>query len=367
MSDPDREDYLNGLERDANRALSTGDHTTAIDLATEAIDFLGAEPDTDHEAVFTWRAFRGRALTDARRWFDAEREFLALLHERTEHESLTSRAVLRVRGNLARAVALSGRVAEGIDIAERLLDDRRRLLGEDHPETLDSYGHLAHFHHLAGDHEASADRYRDLLERRRRVLGEDHPITEQTRVNLAAVAARVPTIDAIEELRQRADTCRERDGDDAPSTITAEAHLSRALLRAGHHDEALTVARRVQFARERMSGSNDIGVLTARHTVARALMATGATHEGFRELIALSIAMPLDINEPHDFAVGIVSDIIEYAFMITDSGDDLNIIEYSWAERCWRTLRQAQGNIPADHPAHEVLSEYEGFLDSTPD
>jgi hypothetical protein len=68
-----------------------------------------------------------------------------------------------------------------------VLADRRRVLGEDHPDTLASYAVLAWLEGLRGGYERAAELYRQVLAGRRRVLGADHPDTVATAGELAQV------------------------------------------------------------------------------------------------------------------------------------------------------------------------------------
>ena len=63
---------------------------------------------------------------------------------------------------------------------------RQRLLGEDHPDTLESAHNLAADLRELGELTAARDLDRDTLERRRRVLGQDHPDTLSSARNLDA-------------------------------------------------------------------------------------------------------------------------------------------------------------------------------------
>jgi Tetratricopeptide repeat len=75
--------------------------------------------------------------------------------------------------------------------AARALDEdtlarRRRVQGEDHPDTLASASNLATDLTDLGEHQAARALDEDTLARRRRVLGEGHPDTQQSVRNLAA-------------------------------------------------------------------------------------------------------------------------------------------------------------------------------------
>ncbi|KAJ7698317.1 P-loop containing nucleoside triphosphate hydrolase protein, partial [Mycena rosella] len=65
--------------------------------------------------------------------------------------------------------------------AERLqlavLQDRRDILGEDHPATLWAMSHLASTYHKLGNLKEAEELELLVLEKRRKILGEDHPDT----------------------------------------------------------------------------------------------------------------------------------------------------------------------------------------------
>jgi hypothetical protein len=72
------------------------------------------------------------------------------------------------------------------DLDQDTLDRRRRLLGQNHPDTLASASELAIDLRNLGQERAARDLDQDTLDRRRRVLGEDHPDTLATANKLAA-------------------------------------------------------------------------------------------------------------------------------------------------------------------------------------
>ena len=78
-----------------------------------------------------------------------------------------------------------GRHTESRDLNQDTLARRRRVLGHDHPDTLNSAHNLAIDLRALGEVEAARDLDRDTLARRRRVLGEDHPHTLASAANLA--------------------------------------------------------------------------------------------------------------------------------------------------------------------------------------
>ncbi len=79
----------------------------------------------------------------------------------------------------------AGRVAEAIDMLTELLNDRTRVLGPDHPDTLDTRHNLGHWLGKAGRVDEAIDMLTALLNDHTRVLGPDAPLTVSVRNNLA--------------------------------------------------------------------------------------------------------------------------------------------------------------------------------------
>ena len=64
---------------------------------------------------------------------------------------------------------------------------RRRVLGEDHPDTLGSLNNLAFLYKSQGQYDKAEPLYVDCLAKRQRVLGDRHPHTVMTRSNLTVL------------------------------------------------------------------------------------------------------------------------------------------------------------------------------------
>jgi hypothetical protein len=69
---------------------------------------------------------------------------------------------------------------------EDVLARRRRILGEDHPDTITAAGNLAATLWALGDYPGACTIEEDVLARRRRIQGEDHPDTITAAASLAA-------------------------------------------------------------------------------------------------------------------------------------------------------------------------------------
>ncbi len=147
---------------------------------------------------------------------------------------------LNSRNSLAAAYLAAGRVAEATRLFEQILVERQHTLGPDDPETLTSRNNLASAYQDAGRSAEAIRLYEVNLETRERLLGDSHPSTLNSRGNLAAaLLAAGRATEAIPLLEQTL-AGRERVlGPDHPDTRTSRRNLARAYLDAGRVAEAI--------------------------------------------------------------------------------------------------------------------------------
>ena len=129
-----------------------------------------------------------------------------------------------------------------VRIGERLLADRQRVFGPNHPDTLTARNNLATAYRAAGRIDEAITLHEQTLTAYERVLGPDHLDTLASRNNLAnayRVAGR--TGEAI-TLHEQALAARERVlGPDHPDTLAARNNLAIAYRVAGRTGEAITL------------------------------------------------------------------------------------------------------------------------------
>ena len=74
---------------------------------------------------------------------------------------------------------------EAAQLFEETLDIRKRVLGPEHPDTLESMNGLAVSYWSLGQMKAAAQLFKETLEIRKRALGPEHPDTLQSMNGLA--------------------------------------------------------------------------------------------------------------------------------------------------------------------------------------
>ncbi|KAB1976843.1 tetratricopeptide repeat protein [Streptomyces triticiradicis] len=131
------------------------------------------------------------------------------------------------------------RKEHGVDAAAQLLEERTRVLGPAHPDTLQAWASLAYERGMAGDSAGAAATQEELLDACLRVLGPDHPDTlttlgvlahwrDEAEDHFGAVAAWKKLLAARVRVL----------GPDHPDTITAWYLLASSLEKAGDSDGA---------------------------------------------------------------------------------------------------------------------------------
>src|SRR5271166_4872415 len=158
---------------------------------------------------------------------------------------------LNSRNSLAAAYLAAGRVADAIPLFEQTLAGRERLLGPDHSDTLTSRNNLASAYQDAGRAAEAIPLFERTLATRERLLGVGHPRTLSSRSNLAAAyrdGGRVA--EAISLLEQ---TLADRERvlrPEHPDTQTSRKNLANAYWDGGQVAEDIPPVEQVVAGRE---------------------------------------------------------------------------------------------------------------------
>ncbi|MFJ5234494.1 tetratricopeptide repeat protein [Kitasatospora sp. NPDC088391] len=177
----------------------------------------------------------GRSLGESGRADAARDHFQALTDTTAHHLGPDHPDTLTTRHHLAHWRGQAGDAAGAAAALADLLADYLRVLGPDNPHTLNAQHNLAHWRGEAGDAAGAAAALADLLADRLRVLGPDNPDTLTTRGNLARWRGQAGDVagatTAIADLL--ADYLRVL-GPDRPDTLTIRHNLAHWRERAGN-------------------------------------------------------------------------------------------------------------------------------------
>jgi len=138
---------------------------------------------------------------------------------------------MRFQNNLANAYQAIGRFKEAIDLYNKVCSDRERVLGPDHPNTLNSYDGLANAYSSARRLQDAIELHEQVLAARKGVLGLDHPDTLNSQHNLAEDYLRYEWKEEAIDLYEQVLAARKRVlGPDHPDTLETQNALIESYL-----------------------------------------------------------------------------------------------------------------------------------------
>jgi tetratricopeptide (TPR) repeat protein len=161
-------------------------------------------------------------------------------------------------------------------LLERAWDLRRCLLGEDHPDTLESANSLSLNLWSLGQYEQARQLGGDTLTRCRRVLGEDHPDTLESAKFLSL---NLWSLGQYEQARQLGgDTltrCRRVLGENHPGTLESAVVFSVILRESGQYERARQLGEDTLTRCRRVLGEDHPHTLRTAYNLARTLQELG--------------------------------------------------------------------------------------------
>ena len=187
---------------------------------------------------------------------------------------------LNAANSLAAAYDAAGLAAEAVPLFEQTLVGRVRLLGHDHPDTLTSQNNLAAAYQDAGRAVEAIFLFKLTLAARERLLGANHPSTLNSRGNLAATFRDVGRIAEATPFFEQTLAARERLlGTDHSDTLRSRSSLAAVYLAADRGIEALLLLEDNLAAYEQLLGADHPRTQAARNEVALAYQKVSQTEQ----------------------------------------------------------------------------------------
>ena len=129
--------------------------------------------------------------------------------------------------NLAIALHDSGDAQAAEPYYRAAVDGYQQTLGDNDPQTLTAQSNLAYWLDVQGQAEQAEAMYRQVLETRRRVLGDTHEHTLLSAINLGVLLRQQGKLDEAEPLyREALDGYRQSLGDEHPWTLAAMNNMA---------------------------------------------------------------------------------------------------------------------------------------------
>lgn len=225
------------------------------------------------------------------RWSEAERSHRAVAEERERLLGATHPDTLTSRYELALCLSRGGRHAEALRAYEEVAAARAQALGADHPAALAARQEAAYALGRLGRHEEARQGYTTVLAARERRQGTDHPDTLHCRHNLAVTLGLLGrTQEAYALAAQVADTRTRVLGPAHADTLTTRCEVGHLLGLLDRWPEARATYAHVAAIRAGLLGADHPDTLATRHELGICLgrMGLGAeAHEVYTDLVAL--------------------------------------------------------------------------------
>jgi tetratricopeptide (TPR) repeat protein len=158
--------------------------------------------------------------------------------------------------NLALTYRNQGRWNEAEELSVQVMQMRKRVLGDEHPDTLTIMANLAATYSNQGRWNEAEELSVQVLQMRKRVLGDEHPDTLGSKANLALTYRNQGRWNETEELEVQVLQTRKRVlGDEHPNTLTSMANLAATYSNQGRWNEAEKLSAQVMQMRKRMLGN----------------------------------------------------------------------------------------------------------------
>jgi CHAT domain-containing protein/tetratricopeptide (TPR) repeat protein len=224
----------------AMQAFMAGNHAAATGLLEAELTESERARGEDDPASLLLMSALGISYGASGRAADSLRMAERVLQLRTQALGEAHADTLVAMAQLARALQAQGRPAEALERLERLLALRRKTQGERHPDTQGAMNNLAVAYGVAGRHAHALALLEPLLEASRGTFGESDARRVTLLRNLASTYAALGRPAEAQPLREElVAALRQRSGDRHPDTWMAMSEMAEGLRGLGRLGEAL--------------------------------------------------------------------------------------------------------------------------------
>jgi CHAT domain-containing protein len=178
--------------------------------------------------------------------------------------------------NQGYALYAKAKYLEAQKLFEKAIDIRRKLLGEEHPQTAASYDYLAVVLSAQRQYPAAETLCHKALEIRKKVLGEEHPETARSYGGLARNLTFQGKYKAAETNDRKALAIfRKILGEDHADTATSYNNLAEDVGRQGQYAAAETLHRQALAIRQKVLGEEQLETAESYSKLAQYLVKQG--------------------------------------------------------------------------------------------
>jgi tetratricopeptide (TPR) repeat protein len=268
-------------------------------------------------------------------------------------------ATIESMGDLASTLRAQGDLAGARRLGERVLDVMTRVLGEEHQDTLAAMNNLAVTLRAQGDFAGARRLQERVLEARTRMQGQEHQDTLATMNNLAVTLWAQGDLAGARRIEERVLEVRTRVlGENHPTTLRSMNNLAGTLRAQGDLDGAGRLQKHVLEGSARLLGEEHPDTLTSMSNLAGTLRGQG-DQAGARRLQERALeVMARVLGEKHPDTLTSMNNL---AALLFEAGDREGAIRL--LRKCLLGRREVLGE---NHPDTAATSELLRRLEAQP-
>jgi tetratricopeptide (TPR) repeat protein len=211
----------------------------------------------------------GRAATQLGRLEEGEQLTQQVLEEARSRFGAGDALAVDATHDLGAVRNVQGRYREALTLFEQAARGRERVYGEMHELTTIAWTNVAVVQQLLGNTAEAERRYLAILDRLETHAGTDNTQVLTTRLNLSTLYAGLGEYQRAADLQQQVlPAMRRVYGEDHPYTLTAAGNLASSLSSIGRHEQAYEENRRLVERLTRVQGANALLTLYTRANLA---------------------------------------------------------------------------------------------------
>jgi serine/threonine-protein kinase len=261
-------DFLVRLFAVSDPGESRGNTVTARELLDQAAHKIDRELATRPELQARMLEVIGGVYTSLGLFGQAEPLLERALEIRRRVLGDEHRDTLASISDMGELLSREGKLGEAERYQREALEERRRTLGGDDQDTLTSINNMGTLFRDQGKLDEAEPYLREALEGRRRVLGNDHTDTMTSISNLSSLLRDRGKLEEAEPYHREAlEGYRRVLGNDHPDTLIAINNMGLLLRTRGKLDEAEPYYREALEGQRRVLGSDHPSTLNSMHNM----------------------------------------------------------------------------------------------------
>jgi tetratricopeptide (TPR) repeat protein len=199
---------------------------------------------------------------------------------------------------------------EAARMKKEVLEKRRRILGEEHPDTITAMSNLAITLGEQGQLEEAARIEKEVLENMRRIFGENHLSTISAMKNLAITLGEQGQLEEAARIEKEVLQKRKRIlGANHPATLSAMSNLAITLGEQGQLEEAARIEKEILEEKRRILGEEHLDTIAAMNNLANTLGEQGQLDEAARMEKEVLENMRRIFSENHPFTISAMKNL----------------------------------------------------------